>query len=175
MKPAWDKLMVEFEGHKTILIGDVDCTAAGKALCDSNGVQGFPTIKHGEPASLEAYKGARDFASLNEFASKLKPMCSMYNIDVCDEEGKAQIKDMQALSDSEIADKIKEGEDKIAEADIIFSKGVQTLRDQYQDISDAKDEAIKAVKASGHGLYKAVLAARKKAGSSSGSSSKDEL
>lgn len=29
----------------TAIIGDVDCTAAGKPLCDANGVRGFPTIK----------------------------------------------------------------------------------------------------------------------------------
>ena len=34
MKPAWDQLGEEFKGHKTKLIGDVDCTSAkGKAVC----------------------------------------------------------------------------------------------------------------------------------------------
>ena len=45
MKPAWDKLMDAFADSKTALVADVDCTASGKPLCDSNGVQGFPTIK----------------------------------------------------------------------------------------------------------------------------------
>ena len=56
---------------------DVDCTAAGKPLCDSNGVKGFPTIKYGDPADLQDYKGGRDLKSLKAHAEeKLVPMCS---------------------------------------------------------------------------------------------------
>ena len=52
MKPDWDKLMTEFDGHKSTVIADVDCTAEGKPLCDKEGVKGFPTIKHGDVAAL---------------------------------------------------------------------------------------------------------------------------
>jgi len=52
MKPAWDKLMGEYKDHASALVADVDCTAEGKPLCDSNGVQGFPTIKWGSYGSL---------------------------------------------------------------------------------------------------------------------------
>ena len=94
MKPAWDKLMDAFADSKTALVGDVDCTAAGKPLCDSNGVQGFPTIKWGDPSALEDYQGGRDFDGLKKFADEnLKPMCSPSNIDLCDDDKKKQIKD----------------------------------------------------------------------------------
>ena len=43
MKPAWDKLMGEFKGHKDVLIGDCDCTGDCKSLCEEIGVQGYPT------------------------------------------------------------------------------------------------------------------------------------
>jgi hypothetical protein len=43
MKPAWDKLMTEFKDHKEVLVGDCDCTADGKSLCEEVGVQGYPT------------------------------------------------------------------------------------------------------------------------------------
>merc|ERR1711865_1142264 len=62
--------MTEFDGHASALVGDVDCTAAGKPLCDSNGVRGFPTIKFGDPSNLEDYKGGRDFDALSKFASE---------------------------------------------------------------------------------------------------------
>eukprot|EP01044_Picomonas_judraskeda_P000817 COSAG03_NODE_39_length_17408_cov_16.363972_21_plen_36_part_00 len=26
MKPAWDQLAGEYDGHETVVIGDVDCT-----------------------------------------------------------------------------------------------------------------------------------------------------
>lgn len=61
MKPDWDKLMEEFAGRDTQLVGDVDCTAEGKPICDSNDVKGFPTIKYGDPADLQDYQGGRDF------------------------------------------------------------------------------------------------------------------
>merc|ERR1712072_1677520 len=74
------------------LVGDVDCTAAGKPLCDSNGVKGFPTIKYGDPSALEDYKGGRDYDALKKFADEnLKPMCSPSNLDLCDDEKKAEI------------------------------------------------------------------------------------
>ena len=41
MKPDWDKLSAEYDDHATTLIGDVDCTAAGKPLCDKVGVRGY--------------------------------------------------------------------------------------------------------------------------------------
>ena len=70
MKPAWDKLMDAFADSKTALVADVDCTAAGKPLCDSNGVKGFPTIKYGDPSDLQDYKGGRDLKSLKKHAEE---------------------------------------------------------------------------------------------------------
>ena len=39
MKPDWDALGDEYADSKTVIIGDVDCTAAGK-LCEKYGVRG---------------------------------------------------------------------------------------------------------------------------------------
>ena len=162
MKPAWDKLMDAFADSKTALVGDVDCTAAGKPLCDSNGVQGFPTIKWGDPSALEDYQGGRDFDGLKKFADEnLKPMCSPSNIDLCDDDKKAEIKKFQDMSDDDLdaAIKDKEGENTKAEDD--FKKFVEGLQKQYEDGMKKKDDAIAAVKASGLGLMKAVKAAKK--------------
>ena len=64
MKPDWDKLMEAFADSTTQLVADVDCTAAGKPLCDANGVRGYPTIKWGDPDALQEYQGGRDYAAL---------------------------------------------------------------------------------------------------------------
>jgi hypothetical protein len=45
MKPAFDQLAAEYEGHASVLIGDSDCTADGQSLCSAQGVSGYPTIK----------------------------------------------------------------------------------------------------------------------------------
>lgn len=84
MKPAWDKLMAAYKGHPTSLIADVDCTAAGEPLCQKNGVQGYPSIKYGEPGKLKDYQGGRDFDSLKTFAdSNLGPKCNAENLKLC--------------------------------------------------------------------------------------------
>jgi len=163
MKPAWDKLMKEYEGHATALVADVDCTGAGKPLCDSNGVRGFPTIKHGDPTNMEDYKGGRDFDSLKKFADEnLKPICSPSNIDLCDAEQKAEIEKLQAMSaddlDKAIAGKEKEQQD----AESTFKNEVEKLQKKYEQLQKDKEAALEAVKASGLGLMKSVKAAAKK-------------
>eukprot|EP00746_Dinoflagellata_sp_MGD_P120029 gnl/MRDRNA2_/MRDRNA2_55721_c0_seq1.p1 gnl/MRDRNA2_/MRDRNA2_55721_c0~~gnl/MRDRNA2_/MRDRNA2_55721_c0_seq1.p1 ORF type:complete len:140 (+),score=26.52 gnl/MRDRNA2_/MRDRNA2_55721_c0_seq1:224-643(+) len=70
MKPAWDQLMEEFENSDVALIADVDCTAAGKSLCQDNQVRGYPSIKWGDPDDLQDYQGGRDFDSLSKFAKE---------------------------------------------------------------------------------------------------------
>ena len=75
----------------------MDCTADGKPLCDQVGVRGYPTIKHGDPNNLEDYKGGRDYSALEKFAKGLKPVCSPAKLDLCDDETKAKIKELQGL------------------------------------------------------------------------------
>lgn len=162
MKPAWDKLMDEFADSKTVVVADVDCTAGGKSLCEANGVQGYPTIKHGDPAALEDYDGGRDFDALQTFAKNLKPVCSPSNMDLCDADGKAAIEKVMALSDDEIAKQIEEGEKKISDADTTFNTELEKLQASYQALVKTKEETIAAVKKSGLGMLKAVQAHKKK-------------
>jgi gas vesicle protein len=169
MKPAWDQLMGEYKDHATALVADVDCTAEGKPLCDSNGIQGFPTIKHGSWGALEDYQGGRSFDDLKKFADEnLKPSCGPSNLDLCDDDKKKEIEELMALSDDEIEKKISEGEDKLKEADTTFEGEVKKLQEKYESLMKEKDEAIAAVKSSGLGLLKSVSAAKAKA-------AKDEL
>jgi len=161
MKPDWDKLMKEFKDSKTALVADVDCTAAGKPLCDSNGVQGFPTIKWGDPASLEKYEGGRSFDALKKFADEnLKPMCSPTNIDLCDDDKKAEIAKLQEMSDEDLEKEIEAKEKEMADAEETFKTEVQKLQEKYQQLQKDKEDALAAVKESGLGLMKAVKASK---------------
>ena len=159
MKPDWDKLMDAFAGSATQLVADVDCTAEGKPLCDTAGVRGYPTIKWGDPAALEDYQGGRDYDSLKKFAEEnLKPICSPSNIDLCDDDKKAEIKKFQDMGAEELEKLIKEKEDEQAKVEKDFGELVQGLQKQYQEASAAKDAKLEDIKKSGLGLMKAVKA-----------------
>jgi len=158
MKPAWDGIMAEYKDSKTTLVGDVDCTAAGKPLCEAAGVKGYPTIKYGDPAALEDYKGGRDEKALKAFAASLKPSCSPANIDLCDDDKKAEIANLQAMPAKELEDLIKEKETLLADAETTFKAAVETLQKTYETLQATKDATIAEVTASGLGLMKAVKA-----------------
>lgn len=169
MKPDWDKLMDAFADSKTALIGDVDCTAEGKPLCDANGVRGYPTIKFGDPTNLEDYQGGRDYDSLLKFAEEnLKPMCSPSNIDLCDDDKKAEIKKFQDMAAADLEKLITDKEAEMEAAETGFKDAVTKLQAEYQQLSSDKDAKLEEIKNSGLGLMKAVKAA-------AGGDKKDEL
>jgi len=161
MKPAWDKLMKKYADHKTALIADVDCTADGKDLCETHGVQGFPTIKWGDPSALEDYEGGRDFGELETFAKEnLKPMCSPTNLDLCDADKKALIEGFMKMSPGDLDNKIEEGETALKEAETNFDSEVQKLQEKYEELEKEKTAKQKEIKDSGLALMKAVKAAK---------------
>merc|ERR1719231_1882115 len=147
--------MEEYKDHATILIGDVDCTAAGKDLCNEHGVRGYPTIKWGDPADLQDYKGGRDFASLEKFAKEnLKPMCSPKNIDLCEADKKADIEKFLAMSPADLDKLISESEAKIEKAEADFKAGVEGLQKKYQEMMAEKEKTQEEIKNAGLGLMK---------------------
>jgi len=163
MKPDWDKLMKSFKDDESRLVADVDCTTAGKALCDQVGVRGYPTIKFGDPNNLEDYKGGRDFAALEKFAKGLKPVCSPAKMDLCEPEMKEKILELQKLSAADLDKQIKEKEAEIEKAEKTFTDEVDKLQKQYQKLQEEKEATVTAVKDSGLGLMKSVKAAAGKA------------
>jgi len=163
MKPAWDKLAKLYADSKTAGVYDVDCTTEGKDLCETHGVQGFPTIKYGDPSALEDYEGGRDFDALKTFAEEnLKPMCSPSNIDLCEADKKKQIEELMAMSADALDAKIAEKEKEQKDAEAHFEAEVKKLQETYEGLSKTKDETLKAIKESGLGMMKAVMAASKK-------------
>merc|ERR1712070_763459 len=138
---------------------------------DEVGVKGFPTIKWGDAANLEDYDGGRDYDALKKFAKdNLKPICSPANLDLCDDDKKKEISDLNALSTADLEAKVEEKKKLIKDAESNFETELKKLQDTYQKLQDEKDNTIKEVKASGLGLMSAVLANAKKA-----EGGKDEL
>jgi len=150
--------MEEFDGHATKLVGDVDCTAEGKPLCDANGVRGYPTLKYGDPSDLQDYQGARDFDALRKHVQeKVVPLCSPANIDLCDDAKKAEIEKFSAMANSELEALIETESAKIENAEADFKTGVEGLQAKYEQMQKDKEATIEAVKEAGLGLMKAVL------------------
>jgi len=116
MKPDWDKLMGEFAASPNVLIADVDCTESGKDLCEKHGVQGFPTIKYGDPDDMKAYEGGRDYNGLKTFAeSSLGPQCGPgANIGLCSDKVKAKIEKFLKMTADELQGKIDKAVEKVA-------------------------------------------------------------
>jgi len=162
MKPAWDKLMKVWEGSTVGLVADVDCTAAGESLCQTVGVEGYPTIKWGDPSNLEDYEGGRDLKELKEWAKEnLKPVCGVNNLELCDDETKAKIGKIQAMSGAELEKQIAEQEAALKAAEDEFAKDVAELQARYESLESNKTEKLAAIKQGGLGLMKAVSASKK--------------
>merc|ERR1712151_415623 len=107
-------LMDEFKDSKTALVADVDCTTGGKDLCEKHDVRGYPSIKWGEPGDLQDYNGGRSFDELKRFADEnLGPTCGPDNLDLCDDEAKAQIAKFSKFDPDELSEKIEELDAKV--------------------------------------------------------------
>lgn len=157
--------MKQYEGHADVLVGESDCTAAGKTLCEDLQVQGYPTLKYGDPAALTDYQGARDLDGLKRFAdSELRPACSLSRIDLCDAAQRERIEELQALSPLELAAEIAKSEKEIAELESKFKADVEQLQAEYKALQQSKSEAVAEVRAGGLGLMRAVQVAVRRAG-----------
>merc|ERR1712039_76231 len=108
--------MGEFKGSSTSLVADVDCTESGKDLCEKHGVEGFPTIKYGDPNDLKPYEGGRGFEELKKFADEnLGPQCGPDYMDLCDDKKKKSIEKYQALSAEDLEAKIAKAKKTVEE------------------------------------------------------------
>jgi len=162
MKPAWDELISEYEGSASALVADVDCTSdGGKDLCETQGVQGYPTIKWGEPSALQDYEGDRELSALKAFAAEnLKPLCGPNNLELCDADKKKQITDLQAMSVADLDAEIQKKDAESKAAEDHFDAEVAKLQAKYEELEKEKAEKQASVKASGLSLMKGVKAAK---------------
>lgn len=85
MAPDYAKLGAEYEGSKSVLIGDVDATIESD-LGSKYGVQGYPTLKYFTAGSTEAqdYNSGRDFESMKTWVDdNLKVKCNVADGEGC--------------------------------------------------------------------------------------------
>jgi len=153
MKPDWDALGSDYADSKTVLIADVDCTAAGKPLCEKYGVRGYPTIKYFNPPDEEGedYKGGRTLADLKKFTeNELGPGCSVDTMENCTEEQKTALQtyiDMPAEERTTMLETLK-GELKAAEAkhEALLKELQATYKSSMDSLEKLKDESAPKIK-----------------------------
>lgn len=112
MKPAWDQLGKDYAKSKDVVIADVDCTVH-QQLCQTNGVQGYPSIKYYIAGSSNDYRGGRDLASLKQHVEqKMGPPPPPCNVkkqdDTCSKREMKFIKTITADNIDEETDKLKQ-------------------------------------------------------------------
>jgi len=166
MKPEWDSLGSDYADSKTVVIGDVDCTAAGKPLCDKFGVRGYPTIKFFNPPDEEGedYKGGRDLASLKKFVeSDLGPGCAADTLENCSDEQKKELEKYMAMPADERESKLTSMKDALKKAEDDHNELLKGLQAQFKESQDAleklKEESAPQIK-----MLKAATPAPKKEG-----------
>lgn len=153
MKPDWDSLGAKFKDSKTVVIADVDCTAAGKPLCDKYGVRGYPTIKYFNPPDEEGedYKGGRDLAALTKFVeTELGPGCSVDTKENCSAEQLAALQTYIDMPAGERDAKLAELKKSLADAEEAHNELLKKLQAEFKESQDGleklKEESAPTIK-----------------------------
>jgi len=143
MKPDWDSLGSDYADSKTVVIGDVDCTAAGKPLCDKYGVRGYPTIKFFNPPDEEGedYKGGRDLPALKKFVeSDLGPGCSADTKENCSAEQLKELETYMAMPADERSTKLTTMKEALKKAEDDHNELLKSLQAQFKESQDALEK-----------------------------------
>jgi hypothetical protein len=109
------------------LVAEVDCTdEATQELCAY--VEGFPTLKYGDPSALDEYEGEREYEDLVAFAKEnLRPMCGLRSLSLCDDATKKEIEKYQSMATHELVKLVGEVDTKIEELEEVASDKVVEL------------------------------------------------
>jgi len=143
LKPDWDKLADKFNYKSNALIIDVDCTDdKAKSLCETQGVQGYPTLKTFSPLSPdgESYEGGRELKDLVKFTKQnSKKPCVVDTLDNCNKKDKAYLEEIKDLD----MDKLKEQKD-------TFDGEITSLKEKEKEerelFEKQKEEAMATMK-----------------------------
>jgi len=173
MKPDWDSLGSEYEDSKKVIIGDVDCTSAGKPLCDKFGVKGYPTIKFFNPPDEEGedYKGGRSLDDLKKFAASLGPACGVDTMENCSEEQKAELKPYMEMEADARAAQLASLKKSLDEAEEAHNELLKTLQATFKESMDK----LEKLKEETSPKIKLLKAATPKPAASSEAAPKDEV
>lgn len=151
--------MEKYEGSTTSVVADVDCTGAGDQLCKTVKVDGYPTIKWGDPEEMQDHDGGRSFEELEAFAEEhLKPLCSPTNLDLCEPKPRKVLEKYLKMSDAKLDKEIAKKEAESEAAEDYFVEEVSRLKDKYEQFEKIKADKQGVIQASGLAVMKEVKA-----------------
>jgi len=145
MKPDWDKLGSKWnKPDSNAVIVDVDCTVDNaKKLCETYGVQGFPTLKYFSPTTAadgEKYEDGRDYKDLNKFVKRSsKKPCEPATGENCDKKDNKYIEEIKDLDDTKMKEELEKMEKELTELEVEHKAAADLFEKQ-------KDEAMATMK-----------------------------
>jgi len=157
LAPKWTDMASELVGNPTVLVGEIDCDDEND-LCEDHDIEGFPTIKWGSPDALSDYNLDMETEDMVKFVKNMKPQCSIANIDLCDDEKKALIESLSALSFEEINEKVMDVEKQVKAMEDDFETGLESIEGDYERLDKEHQYTLKKLKDTGNiALAKSVL------------------
>lgn len=142
MKPAWNEFSKLHAKSTELLVGEVDCTAAGgEELCERFEVEGFPTLKFFEAGSSEAEEFDGDEMSVEGFQAYsralLGPACSPSALGACSAEDRKVVESYRALSaEARVAE-----QDRLAAPLAAAKAEVKRLEKEMEALEEAEEAA----------------------------------
>lgn len=123
---------------------DVDCTVDdAKKLCETYGVQGYPTIKYFSPSTAsdgEKYEDSRDYKELNRFVKRTsKKPCDPATGENCDKKDNKYLEEIKDLDEAKMKGELE-----------VMEKELTDLEAEHKAAADLfekqKDEAMATMK-----------------------------
>nr|ACU45220.1 protein disulfide isomerase-like [Karlodinium veneficum] len=142
MRLSWEKLAEAFRDDAKLLIADVNCTGAGKELCDDMGVYSYPTMLYGDWHDLVDYEGGRSYEILKEFADALGPPCSPAAVQHCNQQTRSLIANYTEMGLPILEEFILQKEAAIEQADAEYKVSLQQLEQAHNDLMSRKRAAL---------------------------------
>lgn len=148
LKPAWDKLTEKYSdsSDSDVLVAEVDCTGAGKPLCNEAGVKGFPTLKYGPVNNLQDYKKGRDFDVLDTFTATLEAPCNIETLEHCSDNEKNKISELKALDANALKEIIDDEKRRRKTSEENFEKALSELQAEYTRLKEQHEDELEHMK-----------------------------
>ena len=125
-----------------MLVAKVDCTVH-KDLCQTHGVQGYPTLKYSNGYGWSNYEGERKLEGLLKFAEENLQDGCLDDKNLCSEEEAKELEDYEALTTEDIEHQLEENKAEREKAETLFKEHVQQLQKQYDVLQEEKTTRLK--------------------------------